>query len=76
MIQYTLNIIKARYERDACFDPFKPVRHLWLIIGILLILWGISQILELYNIRFNIWSWVLIIFGLYIIYRVIKSSRR
>jgi uncharacterized membrane protein len=76
MIQYTLNIIKARYERDLCFDPFRPIRHLWLIVGIILILWGVSQILELYNIRFNIWSWVLIIIGLYIIYRALKSSRR
>lgn len=63
-------------ERDACLDPFRPLRYFWLIIGLLILWWGFSSLLEIYfQITLHIWPFVLIAIGLYIIYRVLSRSK-
>lgn len=64
-------------EIDACFGGARPVKYFWLIIGLLIILWGIFQLLETYfKITIPLWPLVLIAIGLYIIYRVLSRSWR
>jgi len=63
-------------ETDVCFGPLRPVRYFWLIIGLLIILWGVSQLIEvLFDITLNIWPFIVIVLGLYIIYRVLSRRR-
>jgi uncharacterized membrane protein len=46
------------------------VRDLWLIIGALIVLWGIQQLLNI-NL-YKVWAVILVIVGLYIIYRSLQ----
>ena len=68
---------RQRDERDWCFDPFRPLRYFWLIIGLLILWWGLSSLLEIYlNITLHIWPFVVIAIGLWIIYYALKHLRR
>lgn len=67
-------LARPRDEWDICFRPARIVRDIWLIIGILIILWGVQQLLNI-NL-YAVWAVVLIFVGLYIIYRVLSDSRR
>ena len=65
--------IPLKESRDLCFGPFEGVfRYFWLIIGLLILGWGLSSLLEIYfHITFQIWPFVVIAIGLYIIYHVL-----
>jgi uncharacterized membrane protein YvbJ len=74
----SLKNTKYTLDRDICFGagPLpRIVKYIMLIIGLLIIVSGISQILEFYKINFVLWPWVYIFLGLIIIYWVVKSSR-
>ena len=59
-------------EADACFGPLRPVRYFWLLVGLLIVLWGVSQLVAvLFAIQLDIWPFILIALGLYVIYRVL-----
>jgi uncharacterized membrane protein YvbJ len=63
-------------EADVCFGPLLSVRYFWLIVGLLIVFWGISQLVEiLFAVTFPIWPFFLIILGLYMIYRVLSRRR-
>ncbi|MCW4036429.1 MAG: hypothetical protein NWE75_04475 [Candidatus Bathyarchaeota archaeon] len=64
---------KSRDERDLCFGPMRTIRDLWLIVGLLIILWGVQQLLDI-NL-YKVWAVVLIVVGLYIVYRVLSGGR-
>jgi len=67
---------RYKEERDACFGPLQPLRYFWLIIGLLILWWGFSSLLEIYfRITLHIWPFVLVAIGLYIIYRVLSRPR-
>lgn len=62
--------ITLRYRRDEwdlCFDPMRPVREFMLILGLLLVLFGLQMLLDLD--LYRVWTVVLIAVGLYIVYR-------
>jgi hypothetical protein len=54
-------------EWDLCFDPMRPVREFMLILGLLLVLFGLQVLLGLD--LYRVWTVVLIAVGLYIVYR-------
>lgn len=63
-------VVKLHYRRDEwdlCFDPMRPVREFMLILGLLLVLFGIQVLLDLD--LYRVWTVVLIVVGLYIVYR-------
>jgi hypothetical protein len=64
---------RPRDEWDLCFDPLKPVREFMLILGLLLVLFGVQLLLNV-NL-FKVWTVVLIALGLYIIYRSLSRRR-
>lgn len=60
-------------ERDVCFGGSGTGGMFWLIIGIVIILWGITQLINAY------WHWniellplIVIVIGLYLVYRYLK----
>lgn len=72
---------QEKYEkteaRDMCFGPTQPARYFWLIIGLIIIFWGASELLKIYlAITLEIWPFIVIAIGLYIIYRVLSRSQR
>jgi hypothetical protein len=65
-----------KQERDVCLESLRPLRYLWLIIGLLIVWWGVSSLLEIhFSITVHLWPFVLIAIGLYIIYHVLSRSR-
>jgi hypothetical protein len=56
-----------RNEWDLCFDPMRPVREFMLILGLLLVLFGLQVLLDVD--LYRVWTVVLIAVGLYIVYR-------
>jgi hypothetical protein len=58
---------RPRYEWDLCFDPMRPVREFMLILGLLLVLFGLQVLLDVD--LYRVWTIVLIAVGLYIVYR-------
>ncbi len=63
-------VVKLHYRRDEwdlCFDSMRPVREFMLILGLLLVLFGIQVLLDLD--LYRVWTVVLIVVGLYIVYR-------
>lgn len=54
-----------------CFNPTSSVKDFWLIIGALIILWGIQQLLNI-NL-YKVWAIILVVVGLYIIYMSLKK---
>ena len=63
-------VATLRYRRDEwdlCFDPMRPVREFMLILGLLLVLFGLQVLLDLD--LYRVWTVVLIAVGLYIVYR-------
>jgi len=68
---------RYKNERDVCLGPLEPFfRYFWLIIGLLILWWGLSSLLEVYfQITLHIWPLVLIAIGLYVIYRVLSRPR-
>jgi uncharacterized membrane protein YvbJ len=53
---------------------YQILRFIALIFGLYLISWGITEILRFYGIRFIIWPWIVIIIGLYVLYRILKKN--
>jgi len=66
----TIGLRRRRDDWDICFNPMSSVRDLWLIIGALIVLWGIQQLLNI-NL-YKVWAVILVVVGLYIIYRSLK----
>ena len=64
---YVVKLYYRRDEWDLCFDPMRPVREFMLILGLLLVLFGIQVLLDLD--LYKVWTVVLIAVGLYIVYR-------
>jgi len=63
-------------EADVCFGPLRTARYFWLFVGLLIILWGVSQLVAvLFAIHLEIWPFILIALGLYIVYRVLTRRR-
>ena len=63
-------VATLRYRRDEwdlCFDPMRPVREFMLILGLLLVLFGLQVLLDVD--LYRVWTVVLIAVGLYIVYR-------
>ena len=58
---------RPRYEWEFCFDPMRPVREFMLILGLLLVLFGLQVLLDVD--LYRVWTVVLIAVGLYIVYR-------
>jgi hypothetical protein len=58
---------RPRDEWDLCFDPMRPVREFMLILGLLLVLFGLQVLLDVD--LYRVWTVVLIAVGLYIVYR-------
>ena len=71
---------RVRHEKsdyDICYGPVHAVRFFWLFLGTILLLWGITEVLGiLFNVSLNIWPFLIIVVGLYIIYRVLSRPRR
>ncbi len=64
-------------ERDMCFGPARAGGYFWLFIGLLVLLWGVIQLLEIiFRISINMGPIILIAIGLYIIYRVLSRLGR
>lgn len=64
-------------QRDACFGYTRPVRYFWLLVGLVIILWGVTDLLRIYfQIRIEMWPFILIAIGIYIIYRASMRYRR
>jgi len=64
-------------ETDACFRPTRATRLFWLFVGLLIVLWGATELLRvIYNITVELWPLIAIALGLYIIYRVLSRSQR
>lgn len=77
---YPTRVRDEKYEKresDICFGIGQSVRYFWLIFGILIMLWGISQLLKVYyRITLEIWPLVLIVLGLFLVYRSLTQSFR
>ena len=68
---------QEKAEREMCFGAALPTRYFWLIIGLLIVLWGVVQLIEIFfQISLNLWPLIVIAIGLYIIYRVLSRSQR
>lgn len=64
-------------ERDVCFGPPETARYFWLIVGAAVILWGVSELVRIYTpITLEVWPFILIAIGLYIVYRILSRERR
>lgn len=62
-----IGLSRRRDDWDVCFNPMYSVRDFWLIIGALIVLWGIQQLLDI-NL-YKVWALILVVVGLYIVYR-------
>jgi len=79
--------VSRRGEREECFGPSRGEEECFgiprgskivgLIIGLIIVLFGISWILSAYNIlKLEVWPIVVIIFGILIIVGVYYGMRR
>ena len=60
-----------------CFGPPETARYFWLIVGAAVILWGVSELVRIYTpITLEVWPFILIAIGLYIVYRILSRERR
>jgi uncharacterized membrane protein YvbJ len=74
---------KVRHEkyektetRDMCFGAAQSFRYFWLLVGIAIVLWGVFQLLQIYfEITLEVWPFILIAIGLYIIYRILARPQ-
>ncbi len=65
-----IGLSRRRDDWNLCFNPMRSIRDFWLIIGALLVLWGIQQLLDI-NL-YKVWAVILVVLGLYIIYRSLQ----
>lgn len=63
---------RIRSDRDMCFGV--PVAgHIWgILIGAMIVLWGIS---ELVNLDINVFAIVAVAFGLYIVWQATQKDK-
>jgi uncharacterized membrane protein YvbJ len=64
---------RVRSDRDMCFGVSLE-GHIWTIFfGLMIILWGVSQIV---NIDVNLFAIVAVVFGIYLVWNALKASNR
>jgi predicted nucleic acid-binding Zn ribbon protein len=64
-------------EKDSRFNRSRPVSFFWLLVGVAIVLWGLSDLLAIYlKIRLEVWPLIVIVLGLYLIYRALYRTRR
>lgn len=60
---------------DECFGIPRGTSIFWLLIGVVIILWGLS---EVYDIKIGFWPIIIVIFGLLVVvgafYRLTRRS--
>ncbi len=62
---------RVRRDRDMCFGAPMEEHVLGIFFGLMIVLWGISQIM---NIDVNLFAIVAVVFGLYIVWNALKKS--
>ena len=64
-------------EMESCFGSSRNLRYFWLLLGTVIIIWGVTDILNAYfHTNVEIWPILLIVVGLFIIYQVLQHLRR
>jgi hypothetical protein len=66
--------VRRRSDDIVCFEAGRPVRDFWLIAGVLLVIWGVQEFLRL-NL-YDLWPYILIAVGLYVVYVSFIRERR
>lgn len=59
----------SRYDRSLCFGVPMQGHLLGLVLGFILVLWGLSELL---NLQIQLWALVVICFGVLIILNVLR----
>jgi hypothetical protein len=62
-----------RWDREMCFGVPVSGQFLGMIFGLIIVLWGLS---ELIGMRFNFWGIIAIVFGLIILMGALRGSSR
>jgi hypothetical protein len=66
--------VRSRSDKIVCFEAGRPPRDFWLIVGVLLVIWGVQVFLRL-NL-YDLWPYILMDVGLYVVYVSLVRSRR
>jgi len=67
-------LVRSRSDDIVCFEAGRPARDFWLIAGVLLVIWGVQEFLRL-NL-YELWPYILIAVGLYVVYVSLIRGRR
>jgi len=62
---------RVRSDRDMCFGAPMEGHVLGIFFGLMIVLWGVSQIM---NIDVNLFAIVAVVSGLYIVWNALKKS--